>query len=121
MAHRKLKSDRKNRPGGALQLRLSSTVSAPRAHDCLCEAYPNGLLLQEGQDYAEQIDEVIKQRSSSICSLISLEIIVSPEEINHGRYHYFVRRFAGDGAPEVDNTFITSHDIHGLQVNYKMA
>ncbi len=32
MAHRKLKSDRKNRPGGALQLRLSSTVSAPRAH-----------------------------------------------------------------------------------------
>jgi hypothetical protein len=33
MAHRKLKSDRKNRPGGALQLRLSSTVSAPRAHN----------------------------------------------------------------------------------------
>jgi hypothetical protein len=33
MAHRKLKSNRKNRPGGALQLRLSSTVSAPQAHD----------------------------------------------------------------------------------------
>jgi hypothetical protein len=42
-------------------------------YDCLCEAYPNGLLLKEGQDYAEQIDEVIKQRSSSICSLVSLE------------------------------------------------
>ncbi len=64
---------------------------------------------------------MIKQRSLSICSLISLEKIVSIEEINHGRYHYFVRQFAGDGAPEVDNTFITSHDIHGLQVNYKMA
>jgi hypothetical protein len=32
MAHQKLKSGCKNRPGGALQLRLSSTVSAPRAH-----------------------------------------------------------------------------------------
>ncbi len=32
MAHRKLKSNRKNHPGGALQLRLSSTVNAPRAH-----------------------------------------------------------------------------------------
>ncbi len=29
-------------------------------YDCLCEAYPNGLLLKEGQDYAEQIDELIK-------------------------------------------------------------
>jgi hypothetical protein len=35
MAHRKLKSGCKNRPGGALQLRLSSTVSAPRAHQVI--------------------------------------------------------------------------------------
>ncbi len=90
-------------------------------YDSLCEAYPDGLLLQEGQDYAEQIDEVIRQRASSICSLISLEKIVSLDEMNSGKYHYFVRQFSGDGAPEVDNTFITSHEINGLQVNYKMA
>jgi hypothetical protein len=90
-------------------------------YDSLCEAYPDGLLLQEGQDYAEQIDEVIRQRASSICSLISLEKIVSPDEMNSGKYHYFVRQFSGDGAPEVDNTFITSHEINGLQVNYKMS
>ena len=90
-------------------------------YDALCQAYPKGLLLQEGQDYAEQIDEVLKPRLKSICSLISLEKIISPEEIKNGRYHYLVRQFAEDGAPMLDNTFITSHDIHGLQVNYKMA
>jgi hypothetical protein len=44
---------------------LSSTLQhfycfEDKDYDCLCEAYPNGLLLKEGQDYAEQIDEVIK-------------------------------------------------------------
>ncbi len=29
-------------------------------YDSLCVAYPNGLLLTEGQDYAEQIDDVLK-------------------------------------------------------------
>jgi len=49
MAHRKLKSGCKNRPGGALQLRLSSTVSAPRAH------YINnrGSLCQEGPYHSD--------------------------------------------------------------------
>jgi hypothetical protein len=47
-------------------------------------------LLKEGHDYTEQIVEVLKQWSSSICSLISLEKIVSPEEMDNGRYHYFV-------------------------------
>jgi len=90
-------------------------------YDALCQAYPEGLQLQEGQKYEEQIDEVLKHRSKSICSLISLDKIVPPEEIKNGKYHCFVRQFAGDGAPDVDNTFITSHDIPGLQVNYKMA
>ncbi len=90
-------------------------------YDSLCEAFPNGLLLKEGQDYAEKNDEVLKQHCLSICSLISLDKIVTPEDTQSGRYHYFVRQFAGDGAPEVDKTLITSNEIHGLQVNYKMA
>ena len=90
-------------------------------YDALCLAYPKGLLLKEGHDYAEQIDDVLKKSSSSLCSLISLEKIVSQKEIDNGRYHSFVRQFAGDGSPKVDNSFITSHDIHGLQVNFKMA
>jgi hypothetical protein len=90
-------------------------------YDSLHEAYPNGLLLTEGQDYTKQIDDVLKQHSSSNCSLISLDKIVTPEETQSGRYHYFVRQFAGDGSPEVDKTFITSNKIQGLQVNYKMA
>jgi hypothetical protein len=28
-------------------------------HDCLCKAYHDGLLLIEGQDYDEQIDDVL--------------------------------------------------------------
>jgi hypothetical protein len=35
-------------------------------NDCLCKAYPNGLLLIEGQYYDEQIDDVLKHYSSSI-------------------------------------------------------
>ncbi len=90
-------------------------------YDSLCEAFPNGLILTEGQDYAEQIEEVLKQHSLSNCSLLSLDKIVLPEKTQSGRYHYFVRQFAGDGAPEVDKTFITSDEIHRLQDNYKMA
>ena len=87
----------------------------------LCKEYLNGLLLHEGEDYAEQIDEVLKHRAMSICSLISLEKNLSQEDIKNGRYNYFIRQFAGDGAPEVDHTFISSNEINGLQVNYKMA
>jgi hypothetical protein len=32
-----------------------------------------------------------------------------------------VRQFAGDGSPQVDNTFMMSNEIQGLQVYYKMA
>jgi hypothetical protein len=53
--------------------------------------------------------------------LISLDKIVTPEEPQSGVYNYFVRRFAGDSSPKVDKTFITSNEIQGLQVNYKMA
>jgi hypothetical protein len=90
-------------------------------YDALCQAYPGGLQLQEGQNYKEQINEVLKHRSKSICSLISLDKIVPPEEKKNGRYHCFVRQFAGDGSPDVDNTFITSPNVHGLQVNYQMV
>ncbi len=64
---------------------------------------------------------MLKHRAKSTCSLISLEKIVSVGDIKNGRYNYFVRQFAGDGAPEVDQTFISSNEINGLQVNYKMA
>ncbi len=90
-------------------------------HDCLCKAYPDGLLLIEGQGYDEQIDDVLKHYSLSIFSLISLDKIVTPEETQSGVYNYFVRQFAGDGYPKVKKTFITSNEIQGLQVNYKMA
>jgi hypothetical protein len=90
-------------------------------YDALCKEYHNGLLLHEGEDYAEQINEVLKHRAKSTCSLISLEKIVSVDDIKNGQYNYFVRQFAGDGAPEVDQTFISSNEINGLQVNYKMA
>jgi hypothetical protein len=50
-------------------------------YDALCKEYSNGLLLHEGEDYVEQIDEVLKHRSKSICSLISLEKNVSQENI----------------------------------------
>jgi hypothetical protein len=36
-------------------------------YDSLCEAFSNGLLLTEGQDYAEQIEEVLKQHALSNC------------------------------------------------------
>jgi hypothetical protein len=32
-----------------------------------------------------------------------------------------VRQFAGDGSPKVDNIFMTSNEIQGLRVYYKMA
>jgi hypothetical protein len=32
-----------------------------------------------------------------------------------------VRQFAGVGSPKVDNTFMTSNEIQGLLVYYKMA
>jgi hypothetical protein len=32
-----------------------------------------------------------------------------------------VRQFAGDGLPEVNNTFMTSNEIQGLWVYYKMT
>jgi hypothetical protein len=43
------------------------------------------------------------------------------DDIKNGRYNYFVRQYAGDGAPKVDQTFISSNKINGLQVQYKMA
>jgi len=118
--------DKLNLPSISLSNDLSSTLQhfycfQEEDYDALCKAYPGGMQLQEGQNYDEQIDDVLKQRSNSMSSLISLDKIVPPEEVKNGRYHYFVRQFAGDGSPDVDNTFITSHNVHGLQVNYKMA
>ncbi len=55
-------------------------------HDCFTKAYPDRPLLIEGQDYAEQIDDVLKQHSSSFFSLMSLDKIVPPEETQSGRY-----------------------------------
>jgi hypothetical protein len=65
--------------------------------------------------------DVLKHYSSSIFLLISLDNIVTPEETQSGVYDYFVRQFTGDVSPKVDKTFITSNEIQGLQVNYKMA
>ena len=69
----------------------------------------------------EQIDKVMNLRAKSTCSLISLEKIISVDDIKNRRYNYFVRQFAGDGAPEVDKSFMSSNEINGLQVYYKMA
>jgi hypothetical protein len=55
-------------------------------HDCLTKAYPDRLLLVEGQDYADQIEDVLKQHSSSFFSIMSLDKIVPPEETQSGRY-----------------------------------
>ena len=65
--------------------------------------------------HTNQIDEVIRQRSSSICYLLSLEKNVGPCDMNSGNYHHFVRQFAGDGSPEVDDTFVTSHEIRATE------
>jgi hypothetical protein len=90
-------------------------------HDCLTKASPDRHLLIERQDYAEKIDEVLNQQSSSIFLLMSLDKIVPPEEAQSGRYNFFVRQFAGDGSPKVDNTFMTSNKIQGLWVYFKMT
>jgi hypothetical protein len=58
-------------------------------YDALCQAYPEGLHIQEGQNYEEQIDEVLKHRSKSICSLISLDKIVTLEEIKKRQISLF--------------------------------
>ncbi len=41
-------------------------------YDCLTKQYPDGLLLIQGQNYAEQIDDVVKQHSFSIFHLSHL-------------------------------------------------
>jgi hypothetical protein len=54
-------------------------------YDYLTKEYPDGFLIIEGQDYVEQIDDDLKQHSSSIFSLNSLDKIVPKEETLSGR------------------------------------
>jgi hypothetical protein len=87
----------------------------------LCSAYKDGLLLKDGYDSSEQIDDVIKQYSSATISLVSIDKLIPEKELKSGGYHHFVRQFGGEGSPEVDESFSAIDDIPGLQVRYKMA
>jgi hypothetical protein len=54
-------------------------------------------------------------------TLLSLDKVIPPEEMESGCFNYFVRQFGGNGSPDVDKSFHTVNDIPGLKLSYKMV
>jgi hypothetical protein len=87
----------------------------------LCITYKDGLPLDDVRDFAGQIDNVIRQHSCTMFTLLSLDKVIPPEEMESGRFNYFVRQFGGNGLPNVDKSFHTVNDVPGLKLSYKMV
>ncbi len=87
----------------------------------MCITYKDGLPLNDVRDFAGQIYNVIQQHSCTIFTLLSLDKVIPPEEMESGRFNYFIRRFGGNGSLDVDKSLHTVNDTPGLKLSYKMV
>lgn len=90
-------------------------------YDQLIKEYPEGLPLSENVAPAYQIDKLLKERAAATIKLISVDKL--GKKVDHSYSHNgFVQIFAGEGSPDVDDTF-NSVDVHGadIRVHYKIA
>jgi len=88
-------------------------------YDKLCQDYRDGL--EVGEDYEATIDCILAEHSSATHSLFSTDN-VKPESCPTDTYYDgFVRIFAGDGSPPVDDSFNTCSSVDGFVIQYKFV
>lgn len=85
--------------------------------DSLCEEYKDGL--DVGDNYHQAVDTVLSEYSTATHDLFSTDKL----EFENADLCYdgFIRLFAGEGSPQVDETFKTCRDVNGFVIHYKYA
>ena len=89
------------------------------AHNKLIRDYPMGLRV--GKDYAKDVDTCLLSYSSKITNLLSLNKVSNVcSRLADKKFDGYVRIFAGDGAPLVDDTF-EQYTVEKLQIHCKFV
>eukprot|EP00984_Skeletonema_dohrnii_P019395 scaffold9254_cov98-Skeletonema_dohrnii-CCMP3373.AAC.3 len=86
-------------------------------YNSLLKKYKDGL--EVGEDYHEVVDSALAEFSTVTHDLICTNKIALQNA--DPSYDGYVRLFAGEGSPQVDDTFTTCHDVNGFVIHYKFA
>lgn len=90
------------------------------SYNRLCIDYKNGV--EVGNEHGAQIDAILAEYANDTThSLLSTDKITPQDCPDNMLYDGFVRIFAGEGCPAVDESFDTFYDVEGFAIHYKFA